>query len=84
MSTEDDRAGVEHQRPPGAVLSGRWTLQIVEEFEDGYHARFVEHERAVRNALTGGRRHVYENEMKERRRTHGRDGHEARPEHVER
>lgn len=61
------------------VLAGRWTFQIVEEFDDGYWSRFREHERAVREALTGGRRHVYEAEMKERRRTHGRPGHEATP-----
>jgi hypothetical protein len=61
------------------VLAGRWTFQIVEEFDDGYWSRFHEHERAVRDALTGGRRHVYESEMKERRRTNGRPGHEARP-----
>jgi hypothetical protein len=61
------------------VIAGRWTFQVVEEFDDGYHERFRAHERAVREALTGGRRHVYEAEMKERRRTHGRPGHEARP-----
>jgi hypothetical protein len=61
------------------VLAGRWTFQLVEEFDDGYWSRFREHERAVRDALTDGRRHVYEAEMKERRRTHGRPGHEARP-----
>ena len=61
------------------VLEGRWTFQLVEEFDDGYRKRFGEHERAVRGALTGGRRHVFEAEMKEQRRTHGRAGHEARP-----
>lgn len=61
------------------VLTGRWTFQVVEEFDDGYYARFRAHERAVRDALTGGRRHVHEAEMKEARRTHGRSGHEARP-----
>ena len=61
------------------VSPGRWTFQIVEEFDDGYWEVFRGHERAVREALAGGRRHVYEAEMKERRRTHGRPGHEARP-----
>jgi hypothetical protein len=61
------------------VLPGRWTFQIVEEFDDTYWEVFRAHERAVRDALVGGRRHVYESEMKERRRTHGREGHEARP-----
>ncbi len=61
------------------VLPGRWTFQIVEEFDDGYWSRFREYEQAVRDALMDGRRHVFEAEMKERRRTHGRPGHEARP-----
>ncbi len=61
------------------VLEGRWTFQIIEEFEDGYRRCFLAHEQAVRDALTGGRRHVYEAEMKEERRTHGRPGHEATP-----
>jgi hypothetical protein len=61
------------------VLAGRWTFQVVEEFEDGYMATFRAKEQAVREALTGGRRHVYEAEMKERRRSAGRRGHEARP-----
>ena len=61
------------------VLAGRWTFQIMEEFDDGYWSVFRAHERAVRDALVGGRRHVYEAEMKERRRTHGHPGHSARP-----
>jgi len=61
------------------VAPGRWTFQLVEEFEDGYWEVFRTHERAIREALVGGRRHVYEAEMKERRRTHGRPGHESRP-----
>ena len=61
------------------VIPGRWTFQIVEAFDDTYWEVFRAHEKAVRDALVGGRRHVYESEMKERRRTHGREGHEARP-----
>ena len=61
------------------VLPGRWTFQVVEEFDDGYWSVFRDHERRARDALTGGRRHVQEAEMKERRRTHGAPGHEARP-----
>lgn len=61
------------------VAPGRWTFQLVEEFEDGYWEVFRSHERAVREALVGGRRHVYEAELKERRRTPGRPGHESRP-----
>lgn len=61
------------------VLHGRWTFQIVEEFDDSYWSRLRDHEQAVRDELMGGHRHVFEAEMKERRRTHGRPGHEARP-----
>lgn len=61
------------------VLAGRWTFQIVEEFEDGYCTTFRDAERRVRDELTDGRRHVFEAEMKERRRTHGRPGHERSP-----
>ncbi|SHN32775.1 hypothetical protein [Cryptosporangium aurantiacum] len=61
------------------VLEGRWTFQIVEEYDDGYYAAFRGMEEDARNELLGGRRHVYESEMKERRRTHGRRHHEARP-----
>ncbi|UMG94578.1 hypothetical protein [Nocardioides sp. TF02-7] len=61
------------------VLAGRWTFQIVEEYDDDYYATFRELERAARDELVGGRRHLYESEMKEDRRTHGRTGHEHRP-----
>jgi hypothetical protein len=61
------------------ILAGRWTFQIIEEFEDGYYAAFKEHERAVRDELMDGARHVFEAEMKQDRRTHGRRGHEATP-----
>jgi len=61
------------------VLQGRWTFQIVEEYDDGYYATVKESERDAREALVQGRRHVYEAEMKERNRSHGRRHHEARP-----
>ncbi len=61
------------------VLAGRWTFQVVEEFDDTYWSVFREHERRVRDELQGGARHVFEAEMKERRRTHGHPGHEAEP-----
>jgi hypothetical protein len=61
------------------VIEGRWTFQIVEEFDDGYYAAFRGLERDARNELLAGRRHVFESEMKEKRRTHGRRHHEARP-----
>jgi hypothetical protein len=61
------------------LLEGRWTFQIVEEFDDGYYQPLAELEREVRDALVDGRRHVYESELKDARRTAGRAGHERRP-----
>lgn len=61
------------------VLYGRWTFQVVEEFDDTYWTPFREHERRVRDELQGGVRHVLEARMKEERRTAGRTGHESRP-----
>lgn len=61
------------------VLEGRWTFQVVEEYDAGYYAAFKEHERSAREALTPGRTHLFESEMKEERRTHGRRHHEATP-----
>jgi hypothetical protein len=60
------------------VLPGRWTFQVVEDYEDTYYEPFRALEKEVRG-LTGGRRHVYEASLKQRRRTHGEPGHEARP-----
>lgn len=62
------------------VLPGRWTFQIVEEYDDGYYTRFKDHERRARERLMEGRRHVFEAEMKADERTEGRPGHEATPE----
>jgi hypothetical protein len=61
------------------VIADRWTFQIVEDFDDGYYALFKDLDRAAREELVQGRRHLFEAEMKERRRTHGRPGHEAAP-----
>jgi hypothetical protein len=62
------------------VLPGRWTFQIIEDYDDGYYRLFSELEQLTRDELVGGRRHLFEAEMKEDRRTHGREGHEAGPE----
>lgn len=61
------------------LLPGRWTFQIVEEFDDTYYFPVVEAERRIRDELMAGRRHVFESEMKEQRRTRGRKAHESRP-----
>jgi hypothetical protein len=64
------------------VISGRWTFQIVEDYDDGYYATFRSLDELAREQLVLGRRHLYEAEMKEDRRTHGLPGHEATPEDV--
>lgn len=51
------------------VLPGRWTFQVVEEYDSGYYRVFGEWERRVRDELMDGRRHVAEAEMKQRGRT---------------
>jgi hypothetical protein len=60
------------------VITGRWTFQLVEEYDDGYYADFKTIEKDARDELAEGKRHLYEAELKERRRTRGRPGHEAR------
>ena len=61
------------------VLDGRWTFQIIEEYDDLYWSAVRAAEAEVRDQLMAGRRHVFESEMKDRRRTDGRAGHERRP-----
>ena len=61
------------------VIAGRWTFQIVEDYDDGYWSAFHGLERQARDELAQGRRHLYEARMKEERRTRGRRHHEATP-----
>jgi hypothetical protein len=61
------------------VLDGRWTFQVVEEFDDTYYEFFRGLERESRE-LTGGVRHLHEARMKEQRRTRGHPSHTADPE----
>lgn len=61
------------------VLEGRWTFQIIEEFDGTYYEPCRDAVRRIDRELVGGWRHVYESEMKEDRRTHGRRHHEQRP-----
>ena len=60
------------------VLDGRWTFQVVEEFDDVYYEFFRGVERESRE-LTGGVRHLYEARMKEQRRSKGHPEHSADP-----
>lgn len=61
------------------VVYGRWTYQIVEEYDDGYWSLFRSLERLAREQIAQGRRHLFEAEMKAGERTEGLSGHEAGP-----
>ncbi|WP_026550144.1 hypothetical protein [Arthrobacter sp. Br18] len=61
------------------VIEGRWTFQIVEDYDDHYYAELKAFEKRARNELVEGKRHLFEAEMKEDRRTKGREHHEALP-----
>lgn len=61
------------------VLDGRWSFQVVEEYDDGYYAAFKGAEQRARDELVEGKRHLFEAEMKEDRRSHDRPGHAAAP-----
>jgi hypothetical protein len=61
------------------VLDGRWTFQIVEEFDDIFYGPVRAEVRRLEDDLMAGRRHVYEAELKEQRRSRGRAAHETRP-----
>ena len=61
------------------VLEGRWSFQIVEEYDDTYWSRFCALEKQARDELADGRRHLYEACLKQEERTAGRRHHEATP-----
>jgi hypothetical protein len=61
------------------ILEGRWSFQVMEEYDDGYYGPFRDLEKQVRDDLAEGRKHLFEAEMKERRRTRGHPHHTATP-----
>jgi hypothetical protein len=61
------------------VIEGRWTFQIVEDYDANYYRAFKSAEQHVREVLVDGKQHLFEAEMKEERRTHGARHHEAGP-----
>ena len=61
------------------VIHGRWTFQVVEEYDEDYWQVFRALEKEVRDKLVDGRRHLHEAGLKEQRRTHGHQAHRARP-----
>ena len=58
------------------VIPGRWTFRIIEDYDDHYYGPYAELEKLARDQLTGGKRHLNEAEMKQRRVTPGQPGHE--------
>lgn len=61
------------------VLPGRWTFQVIEDYDETYYQPFREFDRRARE-LTHGIRHLFEAGLKRKRRTAGEQGHEATPE----
>jgi hypothetical protein len=61
------------------VLPGRWSFQVVEEYDEGYYQCFYDLEQLARHQLVRGRKHLYEARMKEQRRNHVHPEHRAEP-----
>lgn len=61
------------------VLPGRWTFQIVDDYDDTYYRPFRDAEHRVRHRLVEGQRHLHEAAMKQRRRTPDHPHHGATP-----
>ncbi|WP_328315759.1 hypothetical protein [Streptomyces sp. NBC_00388] len=61
------------------VIPGCWTFQVVEAYNATYYQPFVDVETQIRQELAAGRRHLYEAELKEARRTRNHPDHTARP-----
>lgn len=60
------------------VLPGRWTFQVVEEYDDSYYRFFADLEKRARDELADGRRHLHEARMRRRRQSSG-GGEAPRP-----
>lgn len=63
---EDVAARIERELVGKDVIEGRWTFQIVEDYDDGYYATFRGLERELREEL-GVERHAYEARLKRER-----------------
>jgi hypothetical protein len=49
------------------VLPGRWTFEIIEQYDDTYYDVFRDVTRAARNDLAGGERHEHEARLRRER-----------------
>jgi hypothetical protein len=61
------------------IIDGRWTFQMIEEFESHYYEPVRALEQRLRDDLMDGKRHVLEAELKEQRRSSGHPAHTSRP-----
>jgi hypothetical protein len=61
------------------VLDGRWTFQVVDEFDALYYRVLSQAIAELEERFQSGHRHVFEARMKEERRTPAHPGHEHRP-----
>lgn len=64
------------------VIDGRWTFQVVEDYDDSYWSLFRHLEQQARVQLADGRRHLYEADLKQKRRTRGHPNHTEGPDRV--
>jgi hypothetical protein len=76
---EDLAAEIDRDIVGRNVIEGRWTFQIVEDYDANYYKAFVAAEDHARQVLVDGKRHLFEAEMKEDRRAPGLRHHEALP-----
>lgn len=60
-------------------LPGMWSFQMVEAYDDEFYAVVKGLHQRMLDELLQGRRHVFEAEMKELRRSSGQRGHEKTP-----
>ena len=70
---------IRHEIMGRNVIPGHWTFQLIEAYDDTYYEPFKATEREARRELADGRDHLYEAELKEKRRTGGHPDHTARP-----
>ncbi len=70
---------VRHEVVGRNVLDGRWTYQMIEEFERCYYQPVRDIDAKVHDALMDGKRHVFEAELKQARRTPGHPAHTSAP-----
>ncbi|GAA4990161.1 hypothetical protein [Streptomyces hyderabadensis] len=61
------------------VIPGHWTFQIVDAYDRTYYQPFRDLEQAAVEHLAEGRRHLYEAELKQARRTRNHPDHTFRP-----